>query len=248
MGKFISLYGRRFGNVSPGTANQQIYYNTGSGLSATTTQEAIDELVEQVQGIMIIVPATEWVEQSNGTYMNTVAVRGVTADNTLDVCLYNDGTLSDEMKLYYDESVIEINTIENGVEITAFEPCDSDFMLILKGVMHIDKNALVNYGEMKETCDNLVSQIQGIVFDVLASKWVEESDGTYTNSFKVEGLSSDNVVDVNLYNDGTVSDDIINYYDENIIQVKIENETITVVATRPCDDDFIITVNGLLNI
>jgi pimeloyl-ACP methyl ester carboxylesterase len=246
MGKFISINGKRFGTTVPGTASQQLYNNAYSKLSAVTTQEAIDELVDQVQGIIVVVPSDAWVEESNGTFTNTIKMRGVNENTNLDVSLYNDGTLSDDIKDYYDIMITQIRSGEKCVVITATEPSEVDFAIVLKGALNANENAFIDYTTMKETCDELSAKIQGINIDVFANKWVEGTDCFFTNTINVAGLTTEHVVDVTLFNENSVSDSVLEFYDENVTRIEVGSGAVIITANKACDTDFMICINGLL--
>ena len=90
-------------------------FNPPDGMSATTVQQAITELYNDIKNmhnaITVIVPSTNW---AGGTapYTNNIAVAGVTANNIVEVGLSNNAN-DDQVKACMKASIAKI-TQENG--------------------------------------------------------------------------------------------------------------------------------------
>ena len=63
------------------------YDNTNSKLNGVNVQDAIDEVVDFINGVMITVNPGNWIEQADGSWVNTVAVEDVTVNKMLDVSI-----------------------------------------------------------------------------------------------------------------------------------------------------------------
>lgn len=73
--------------------------------------------------------------------------------------------------------------------------------------------------------------MNGIVIEFLANNWVAQSNNTFTNTVEYEGFTSDEILEVDLYDDGTLTETQITEYDEYITEFNVEDGKIIAVAT-----------------
>lgn len=74
-------------------------------------------------------------------------------------------------------------------------------------------------------------KMNGIVIELLASNWVFQDNGTFTNTVEYEGFTSDEILEVDLYNDGNLTETQISEYDGYITEFNVEDGQIVAVAT-----------------
>ena len=89
----------------------------------------------------------------------------------------------------------------------------------------------------------------GTVLVLLANNWVEQSDGTFTNTIPMSEFTSNMMVEIDLYNDGSLTETQITEYNSYISKFNInDGEIVAVATTQPtqtmsiiCRGDFSIS-------
>lgn len=74
-------------------------------------------------------------------------------------------------------------------------------------------------------------KMNGIVIELLANNWVAQSNGTFTNTVEYDGFTSDDILEVDLYDDGTLTETQISEYDGYITELNVEDGKIIAIAT-----------------
>lgn len=145
------------GTGGASTAAAVSYDNTTSGMTATTAQEAIDELSSDIaelknaiNGIVVDVPVEGWVAQDDGTYINTVTVDGLSGDENLDISLYGEAT--EEQAQAFDELVTNISRTEDQITFTASEQITVAFNVLIRGQM----DGSINSGTSNTTAEQII--------------------------------------------------------------------------------------------
>lgn len=87
-------------------------------------------------------------------------------------------------------------------------------------------------------------KMNGIVIEFLANNWVSQSNGTFTNTVSYEGFTSDEILEVDLYDDGTLTETQITEYDSYITEFNILDGMIIAIATTKPTEDIIILCRG----
>ena len=77
-------------------------------------------------------------------------------------------------------------------------------------------------------------KMSGIILTFLSSNWVAQSDGTFTNTVEYEGFTSKEILEVDLYDDGNLTETQISEYDGYITAFNInDGEIVAVASTQP---------------
>lgn len=66
------------------------------------------------------------------------------------------------------------------------------------------------------------NKMNGTVISFLPANWVEQEDGTFTNTIIHPGFTSDMVLEVDLYDDGNLTEEQITEYDSYITVFNVE--------------------------
>lgn len=74
-------------------------------------------------------------------------------------------------------------------------------------------------------------KMNGIVLELPVANWVSHSNSTFTNTVEYEGFTSDEILEVDLYDDGTLTETQISEYDGYITEFNVEDGKIVAVAT-----------------
>ena len=75
------------------------------------------ENFRKMNGIVLTIPSSSWIESEEG-FTNTVYYDGFTADEILEIDLYNDGNLTETQINEYDNYITEFNIL-NGMMVAA---------------------------------------------------------------------------------------------------------------------------------
>lgn len=82
---------------------------------------------------ILVVPSNKWVEQTDGTYKNTVSYASFKESDKLTVDLYDDGNLSDTQLSEYENYLQEVNIINGALEVITNTKPTQTITLIVKG-------------------------------------------------------------------------------------------------------------------
>lgn len=82
---------------------------------------------------ILVVPSNKWVEQTDGTYKNTVSYASFKESDKLTVDLYDDGNLSDTQLSEYENYLQEVNIINGALEVITNTKPTQTMTLIVKG-------------------------------------------------------------------------------------------------------------------
>ena len=210
----IMKNGKLYGG-SGDTASDIVFDSTSSGLPASTVQSAIDYLKKHAyntDGIVVNVEIENWIEQTDGTFTNTIAVSEVVPDNIYDVSLYGDFT--EEQAEAFDFLVSSIDTADRQIVLTALEKVDVAFSIILRGKVNLeDKNVYVSdlsatsidydnsksnldSTNMQNAMDEVATMVNGIVVNVTSANWDLQDDGTYKKIIALEQITGAETFDV----------------------------------------------------
>lgn len=74
-------------------------------------------------------------------------------------------------------------------------------------------------------------KMNGIVLTIPASNWTSQSDGTFKNTVYYEGFTSDSILEIDLYDDGNLTETQISEYDGYITEFNVEDGKIVAIAT-----------------
>lgn len=86
----------------------------------------------------------------------------------------------------------------------------------------------------------------GIVVNVEIANWVAQQDGTYKNTITVNGISSSDVYDVNLYED--YSEEQAMAFDFLVTSIDTENNKVILTASEKINIAFSIILRGKVNL
>lgn len=77
-------------------------------------------------------------------------------------------------------------------------------------------------------------KMNGIILTFVSTNWVAQSDGTFTNTVEYEGFTSKEILEVDLYDDGKLTETQISEYDGYITAFNInDGEIVAVASTQP---------------
>ena len=250
-------------------ASNIAYDSTSSGLPASTVQSAIDYLNENgigkvdTEGIIVNVEIGNWIEQSDGTFTNTITVSEVTAKDIYDVSLYGD--FSEEQAEAFDFLVSSIDTLNGKVVLTASEQIDVAFSIILRGRVNLeDKNVFVSdlsatsieydnsksgldATNMQNAMDEVATMVNGIVVNISADSWDLQDDGTYKKIVALEQITGNETLDVCLYPGDMHTQEQIVAFSELVTSIDTAEGMITLTAVEEITVSFRIFLYGKVN-
>ena len=114
---------------------------TKSGVAADA--KVVGDKFATMNGIAVSVNVGDWVSQDDGTYINTIAVEGLTGDEILDISLYGDDVTEEQSKVF-DVLVTSVETKPDSVVLTASEAIEVPFNIIMRGKIDMgEKNVYV---------------------------------------------------------------------------------------------------------
>ena len=199
--------------IAPKTLSSQIITSEGKSL-----EEHIKEQLSSAgstDGIVVNVEIGNWIEQSDGTYTNTIIVDGISSSDVYDVNLYED--YSEEQAMAFDFLVTSIDTKNNKVILTASQKINTAFSIILRGKVNLEyKNVFVSdlsatsieydnsksrldATNMQNAMDEIATMVNGLIVNVTADGWNLQEDGTYRKIILLEQLTGNETLDVCLY-------------------------------------------------
>ena len=103
-----------------------------------TLADEISLLRNIVAGTTAVLDKTNWVQEDDGTYSNTVLVDNMTEDTIVDVDLYDDGTATDEQRLQYDQYIVEYYTGQGAITAYATHEPTVDIPILIRGKMDME--------------------------------------------------------------------------------------------------------------
>lgn len=251
------------------TASNISYDATSSGLPVSTVQSAIDYLNENgigkadTEGIIVNVEIGNWIEQSDGTFTNTITVSEVTAKDIYDVSLYGD--FSEEQAEAFDFLVSSIDTLNGKVVLTASEQIDVAFSIILRGKVNLEnKNVYVSdlsatsieydnsksrldATNMQNAMDEVATMVNGIVVNITADSWDLQDDGTYKKIVALEQITGNETLDVCLYPGDAHTNEQIVAFSELVTSIDTAEGMIILTAVEEINVSFRIFLYGKVN-
>lgn len=251
------------------TASNIAYDSTSSGLPASTVQSAIDYLNENgigkadTEGIVVNVEIGNWIEQTDGTFTNTVNVSEVSATDIYDVSLYGD--FNEEQAEAFDFLVSSIDTMDEKVVLTAYEKVDVAFSIILRGKVNLEnKNVYVSdlsavsieydnsksgfeATNMQNAMDEVATMVNGVVVNITADNWDLQEDGTYKKIIALEQITGTEVFDVCLDPSTPHTEEQIAAFSELVSSIETAEGRIILTASKEIKVGFKILLYGKLN-
>ena len=239
------------------------YDNTNSKLNGFNVQDAIDEVVDFINGVMITVNPGNWTEQADGTWVNTVAVEDVTVNKMLDVSLYGDA--SEDEAHAFDFLITSIDVQNDAVVFTASEKIDIALNVILRGRMDLEnKNVYVsdlsagsieydnsasglNATNVQNAVDEIATMVNGLIVSVTADSWDLQEDGSYKKIIGIEGITGTEVFDVCLYPGDPHTNEQIVAFNELITGIETAEGRIILTAADEIKVAFRIFLYGKIN-
>ena len=106
----------------------------------------------------------------------------------------------------------------------------------------IDENAL--YLTPDDT-NNMSGSLNGIIVSIDAGSWILQENGTYTNTVLVDGLTGDEILDVNLY--GDVTEEQSEAFDVLVKSIDTQEGCIVLTASEEIDVEFKLLLRGKIN-
>ena len=217
-------------------------------------------IIANTDGVVINVEIGNWVEQSDGTYINTIDVENVSINDVYDISLYGD--YSEEQAYAFDFLVTSIDTYNGQVVLTASEEITVAFSIILRGRVNLEnKNVYVSdlsatsisydnsesnmaATDMQNAIDELATSVNGFIVNVTADSWDLQEDGTYRKIISVEQLTGNEILDVCLYPGETHTEEQITAYSELINSIETEEGRIILIASEIITVGFKILLYG----
>ena len=239
------------------------YDNENSKLNGINVQDAIDEVVDFINGIMLTINPSDWVEQADGTWKNTVAVEGAAVDKMLDVSLYGDA--SEDEAHAFDFLITSIDVQNDVVVFTASEKINIALNVILRGRMDLEnKNVYVsdlsagsiNYDNsvsgldatnVQNAVDEMATMVNGLVVNVSVDSWDLQEDGSYKKIIAIEQLTGNETLDVCLYPGDSHSEEQIVAFSELLSSIETYNGFIVLTAVEKINVSFRIFLYGKVN-
>lgn len=95
-------------------------------------------------------------------------------------------------------------------------------------------------------------KMNGVILTFVSTNWVEQADGTFTNTVEYEGFTSKEILEVDLYDDGNLTETQISEYDGYIAAFNTnDGEIVAVASTKPttnitvlCRGEIVTSGNG----
>ena len=89
-------------------------------------------------------------------------------------------------------------------------------------------------------------KMKGVVISLLVSDWVAAENGTFTNTIYYDGFTSDEILEIDLYNDGNLTETHISEYDGYITEFDIIDGALVVTATTKPTVDIDVICRGAI--
>lgn len=203
-------------------------------ISNKAVKNALDNIDIFNNGIIVDVLSAKWFVQPNGTYANEIIVDSLTEDVVLDISLYGDNITEDQATAF-DEYVNYVDIKNGKIILVSDTNILIDFQLILRGKVDLPKETVVYTKDM--------TLMDGLVLEVSASKWDQQSDGLYIQKLSVNELLGNESLEVSLYGD-EVSEKQAEVFDEYITSIEIEQGHVVLISSNSIDIDFYILLQG----
>lgn len=113
-------------------------------------------------GIICVLLNDNWVRQSDGSYIYTVAHQGLTGNEIFDVSIYDDGTATSAQFDAFNELITRIDTNVGEIVIKASAKPSVTFSIVLRGMCVIDEIVVVNLSEVLTKYDAIESRISAL--------------------------------------------------------------------------------------
>ena len=94
--------------------------------------------------------------------------------------------------------------------------------------------------------DSILFSSEGTVLNVSLDNWVAKSNGTYTNTINVTGITSNDMCDINLY--GAVTEEQARAYDELVDYIETKDGQVILTASEEITVSFNILLRGKVNL
>lgn len=89
-------------------------------------------------------------------------------------------------------------------------------------------------------------KMKGVVVSLPAADWVAAGDGTFTNTIYYDGFTSDEILEIDLYNDGNLTETHISEYDGHITEFDITDGALVAIATTKPTVDIDVICRGAI--
>lgn len=97
---------------------------------------------------------------------------------------------------------------------------------------------------VQDAIDEVVNFTNGIFVTISTSGWTAQSSGLYTYTATVRGISGSEVLDADLYDDGSATDEQVRYFDEEIKAITTGSNSLTITSYSAPTESFIIVLRG----
>lgn len=78
------------------------------------------------------------------------------------------------------------------------------------------------------------NKMNDVILVLMSTNWIQQEDGTFTNTIPYAGFSSEELYEIDLYDDGNLSDAKITEYEEYITEFNInDGELVAIAKTAP---------------
>ena len=124
---------------------------------STPSINKVWENFRKMNGIVLTIPSSSWIESEEG-FTNTVYYDGFTADEILEIDLYNDGNLTETQINEYDNYITEFNILNGMMVAAAASKPTVDITVLCRGELVGEK--LVNGGGSGGSDINVVKLTQ----------------------------------------------------------------------------------------
>ena len=149
---------------------------------------------------LLVLTSGNWVEQDDGTFLNTVPYSTFKDTDKLTVDLYDDGTISETALTEYEVYIDEFNIIDGALVATANTKPTQTMTIVVKGDFESSEATVSR--ELLEQCFQSVSNGKALVASAITDKKVPtDADATFetmANNIKDLKLGSGNATKVDV--------------------------------------------------
>lgn len=177
------------------------YDNVKSKLAATNVQDAIDEVVNIQNGLLVTVEKDKWAS-SDGVYTYEISIPGLTGNEMLDVDLYDDGTATEDQIEFYN-LILDVESSADKITLTSNTAPTATIKLTLRGKFSVD---ITNYLDAINKINELDTKYKTLIGNLDANYQKKFNDTNEMNTVsEITITPKDNVTEnsSSCYRDGT---------------------------------------------
>ena len=134
---------------------------------------------------LLILSSGNWIEQTDGTFTNTVSHKGFTENDKLTVDLYDDGTLTELQLNEYEQYIDKFEIASGTLVVTANTKPTQTLTIIVKGDFESTVNNIGNIEELLQNQSIKMEQLESnftmaaeAIGNALVAKDIEVPEGT----------------------------------------------------------------------